>query len=108
MAPLRFSNRNGFPCIESISTDLTTTALTYTFNRHPFVNNYFYGGLFIKLSSTPTAPTTAVPVNFVTQGNSPIAVLDKEGNAVTTATITDGIFIAFYDRDTNKLQLLNA
>lgn len=109
MTPLRYTNRNGFYCIESTNADLTSTGLTYTFNRHPFVNNYFYGGLYIKISDTPTAPTTAVPVYFITSGlsNSQTAVLDKNGNAVTTATIADGIYLAFYDRDTNKLQLLN-
>lgn len=107
MTPLRYSNRNGFPCIESTAATLTTTGLTYAFNRHPYVNNYFYGGLFIKLTGTPTAPTTAVPVYFLTQGSNTTEVLDKNGAAITTATIADGIYIAFYDRDTNKLQLLN-
>jgi hypothetical protein len=108
MTPLRYSNRFGFPCIESTSATLTTTGLTYTFNRHPYVNNYFYGGLFVKLESTPTAPSTAVPVYFETQGNSAVAVLDKNGTALTTANIADGIYLAFYDRDSNKLQLLNS
>lgn len=107
MTPLRYSNRYGFPCIENVSTNLTTSELTYTFNRQPQVNNYFYGGLFIKLNNTPEAPSAAVPVQFTTQNGPTISVLNKEGNAVTTATITDGIYIAFYDRDTNKLQLLN-
>ena len=106
MTPLRYSNRNGFPCIENTNTTLTSTGITYTFNKHPFINNYFYGGLFVKLTNTPTAPTTAVPVYFLTQGSNTIEVLDKNGVAVTTATIADGIYLAFYDRDANKLQLL--
>lgn len=108
MTPLRYSNRNGFPCIESIGANLTTTGLTYTFNRHPFVNNYFYGGLFVKLNGTPTAPSTAVPVYFLTQNGPTTEVLNKAGVAMTTADIADGIYLAFYDRDTNKLQLLNS
>jgi hypothetical protein len=107
MTPLRYSNRNGFPCLESIGATLTTSTLTYNFNRHPFVNNYFYGGFFVKLSSTPTAPETAVPVQFTTAGGNATAVLDKTGAAITTATIADGIYLAFYDRDNDKLQLLN-
>lgn len=104
---LRYSNRNGFPCLESTGVTLSTSALTYTFNRHPYVNNYFYGGFFVKLDSTPTAPSTAVPVQFTTPGGSTVPVLDKTGAAVTTASIADGIYLAFYDRDSNKLQLLN-
>lgn len=107
MTFVRYANRAGWPCIESTSANLTTSELTYTFNRHPYVNNYFYGGLFIKLSSTPTAPDTAVPVQFTTSGGSTVSVLDHKGDAITTATISDGIYEGFYDRDTNKLQLLN-
>ena len=107
MTPLRYANRNGFPCLESTGATLSTTALTYNFNRHPFVNNYFYGGFYVKLSDTPTAPSTAVPVIFTTAGGNATAVLDKSGTAVTTATIADGIYLAFYDRDSDKLQLLN-
>lgn len=106
MTPLRYSNRNGFPCLESVGANLTTTALTYSFNRHPFVNNYFYGGFFVKLNDTPTAPSTAVPVQFTTPGGSTVPVLDKTGQAVTTATIANGVYLAFYDRDLNQLQLL--
>lgn len=107
MTSLRYTNRNGFPCIESTGVSLTTSNLIYNFNKHPFVNNYFYGGFYIKLTDTPTAPDTAVPVLFTTAGNNSIAVLDKNGIAVTTATIADGIYLAFYDRGNNKLQLLN-
>ena len=38
MTPLRYSNRYGFPCIENVSTNLTTSELTYTFNRQPQEN----------------------------------------------------------------------
>ena len=106
MTPLRYSNRNGFPCLESVGTNLTTTDLTYSFNRNPFVDNHFYGGFFVKLNKTPTPPSTAVPVQFTTPGGSTVPVLNKTGQAVTTATIADGIYLAFYDRDHNQLQIL--
>lgn len=109
MPALKFSNRNGFPCLESIGANLTTTALTYNFNSHPYQSNNFYGGIFIKIQGTPTAPTPAVPVYFNTTGvnGSNIAVLNAQGIALTTADITDGIYLAFYDRDDNKLYILN-
>ena len=106
MTPLRYSNRGGFPCIESTGANLTTTALTYNFNRHPYVNNYFYGGFFVKITDTPTAPTTAVPVQFATPGGATVPVLDQKGSPVTTATITNGLYLGFYDRGLNQLQIL--
>ena len=110
MSLLKVSNKGGFPCIESIGNNLTSTSSTYIFNAHQFVNNNFYGGLFIKITDTPTAPETAVPIQFTTAGvaNSTIPVLNAQGTALTTATFPgNGIYLAFYDRDTNNLQLLN-
>jgi hypothetical protein len=102
MTPIRFSNRAGFPCLESTGTSLTTTSLTYSFTSYPILD-YFYGGIFVKLVNTPAAPTTAVPVYF-----NQVPVLDAQGEAVTTDTLPgDGIYLVFYDKDSKKLQLLN-
>jgi hypothetical protein len=38
---LKMVNRNGFGCIEPTSVNLTTTAQTFVFNRHPFVGINF-------------------------------------------------------------------
>ena len=102
MTPIRFSNRTGFPCLESNGVSLSTTALTYSFTTYPILD-YFYGGIFVKLVNTPADPETAVPVIF---NSTP--VLDAQGEAVTTDTLPgDGIYLVFYDKDSKKLQLLN-
>lgn len=109
MTPLRFCNRGGFPCLESVSVNLNTTAETFSFNPHPYFSNNFSGGLFVKISGTNTAPTPAVPIQFATQGvsNSEIPVLNQQGTAYTTATWPgDGIYLLFFDRDSNKLYML--
>ena len=100
MTPIKIINRIGFPAIESISNTLTTTASTYTFNQHQKAVEYFQGGVFIKISNTPTAPETAVPILFETQGvsNSAVAVYDLEGTALTTETFPgDGIYLGFVE-----------
>ena len=56
MSLLKVSNKGGFPCIESTGNNLTSTSSTYIFNAHQFVNNNFYGGLFIQITDTPTPP----------------------------------------------------
>ena len=71
----------------------------------------FQGGLYIKITGTPTAPTTAVPINFTTTGvaDSTVAVYNAQGTALTTATFPgDGIYIGFWDTNTGLLRLLNA
>lgn len=108
MTPISLTNKIGFPAVASISNSLTTTASTFIFNRHqPAVQN-FEGGVFVKISDTPTAPTTAVPIQFSTQGvsNSAVPVYNAQGTALTTATFPgDGIYIGFVDND--KVYLLN-
>lgn len=109
MAVLRYVNGRGVPCIESVSAVLTDTGLTFGFNRHPYTSNNFSGFIVVKVENTFTAPETAVPVYFTTQGvsGSTIALTTLNGDAVTTTTWTGtGIHLVFYDREDNILQLI--
>ena len=106
---LRRVNGGGIPCIESIAVNLTTTAATFTFNSHPFVRNNFSGLILVKISNTFTAPTPAVPIQFVTEGvaSSTQSVLTFNGTAVTTDDWQgEGVYLFFYDRENNQLILL--
>ena len=107
---LRFVNQRGIPCIEDTGVTLTTTAATFSFNRHPFVGDNFSGLILVKITSTITAPTTAVNIQYVTTGvsNSTQTVYeDDTTTAVTTATWPGpGIYLAMYDRESDKLVLL--
>lgn len=110
-ARLKAVNQRGWPTIETTGATLTTTAETFSFAAHPYVGAPFQGGLYIKITGTPTAPTTAVPIQFTTTGvaNSTVAVYNAQGTALTTETFPgDGIYIGFWDTDTGLLRLLNA
>lgn len=102
-------NTRGIPAIESISVNLDTTKETFVFNNHVNVSDYFQGFFVVKISGTPTAPGTAVPVYFKTEGvlDSDIQLFDVIGNEVTTAIFKDGVYLCFYDRSTNKLRLMS-
>lgn len=107
---LNFTNRGGFPCIESTGVSLTTTAETFTFNSHPFLRSPFQGGFWIKITDTPTAPGTAVPIQFTTTGvaNSTVTVYNAQGTALDTGTFPgNGIYLGFYDSDTGIVRLIN-
>ena len=107
---LTFTNGRGFPAIENEGVTLTETAETFSFNSHPFLRSPFQGGFWVKITDTPTAPGTAVPINFTTSGvsNSTVAVYNAQGTALTTATFPgNGIYLAFYDSDTGIVRLLN-
>ena len=106
---LKRVNGGGIPCIESTAVNVTTTAATFTFNAHPFVGNNFSGLILVKISNSFTAPDTAVPVQFTTNGvsNSTQPVLTFNGTPVTTADWEgEGVYLFFYDRENNQLVVL--
>lgn len=101
--PLFLANRNGIPRIEATGVNVNTTAVTYTFQRNAFYNRNFAGLILFKLSAY-TAPATAVPIIFDTDGEQQ-AVTTLDGAAVTSAELSkSGIYLAFYDG--SILQLL--
>lgn len=105
-------NTLGIPTIESIKATLTTTALTFTFNNHPQVSDYFQGLFIVKISGTPTPPSgaTAVAVYFDTDGlpGSAVAVCNSTGAGLTSSDFPgDGVYLMFYDRTTNVLRMIN-
>lgn len=108
--PFIFCNRNGIPCIESQSVNLTTTACTFMFRDHPFRNQAFQGFIVVKINQTFEAPTTAVPIQFSTinAANSTNIVKTYAGANVTTSTWKGpGIYLLFYDRTSDTLQLID-
>ena len=107
---LRKVNDRGIPCVESTGVTLTDTAATFSFASHPlFRSNSFSGIIAVKIKDEFTVPATAVPVVFTTAGvpgsNQP--VIGYNGEAVTTAEWAGrGIYLFFYDRESNVLQQL--
>lgn len=109
--PFIFCNRNGIPCIESQSVSLTTAACTFFFKNHPFVNSNFQGLIAVKISQSFTAPSLAVPIQFSTGSNAEATNIVKtySGTNITTADWAGtGIYLMFYDRSSDTLQLIGA
>lgn len=101
--PFIMANRNGIPRIESTGVSVSTTAVTYNFQRNAFVNRNFAGLILFRLPAY-TAPATAVPIVFNTDGETQ-AVTGLNGVAITSAQLNQsGVYLAFYDG--NTLQLL--
>lgn len=106
---LSMTNRNGFPCIESTGVTVTADEVIFSFNPHLYVNRNFQGGFFVKINDTYTAPATALPIKFTTTGvaNSTVNLVGLGGVNITTDELNQtGIYICFYDRSSNVLQLL--
>jgi hypothetical protein len=106
---LTMCNRNGFPCIESTGVTVTADEVLFSFNPHSYVNNNFQGAFFVKISQTYTAPGTPLPIKFTTTGvsNSTVNLTGLGDANITSETFNaTGIYICFYDRADNTLQLL--
>nr|DAU11530.1 MAG TPA: hypothetical protein [Bacteriophage sp.] len=67
MFPYFYANIRGIPRLEADSVNISTTAITYNFSPHKFINSKFSGLILFKLPKY-TAPTTAVPIVFNTNG----------------------------------------
>lgn len=107
---LRFVNRGGIPCLETVGVELTTSAETFSFNSHHNIGMNFQGLFAVKVSGTPTAPGTAVPINFTTIGvnGSTVPVYTASGAALTTANWPgNGVYLFWYDRTTNITRLMS-
>lgn len=97
------ANRGGIPRIEAVGVTVNADNVTYTFQPHAFANRNFAGLIIFKLPSY-TAPDTAVPVVFNTDGVTQ-TVTTLGGDTVTSAELNEsGIYLAFYDG--SVLQLL--
>ena len=116
VVPLRVSNRLGFPMLEVQSvTDATLPANTtmLNFNDHPQRRINFFGGFFVKVPQDLTTATQTNLVQFATLdvpgSNIPLYLFDgTQAQVSDIATTGNGIMLCFYDRVSNRLQLVNA
>lgn len=103
--PYIWANRRGIPRLEATGVTVGTDAVTFTFNPHAFLSAPFVGLILFKLPSY-TAPTTAVPVVFSTNGTAR-TLTTTGGDSVTSSTVNaSGIYLCAYDSAAGTLQLL--
>lgn len=114
--PLRVSNRLGFGMLEVQSvTDATLPANTslFNFNNHPQRNISFFGGFFVKVPQNLNNETQDNLVEFATldvpNSNIPLYLYDGTQAKISDINTTGGgIMLCFYDKVSNRLQLVNA
>ena len=102
--PYVYAKKNGIPRLEANSVNVGTSNVTFTFTPHNFLNMAYSGLVLFKLPGF-TAPATAVPIVFNTNGKDQ-NLTTLGGDAVTSATLNKaGIYLAYYEN--NTLQLLS-
>lgn len=100
--PYILANRQGIPRLEATGVTVSTTAATFSFNPHRFLNEPYCGLLIVKLPAY-TAPATAVPIVFSTNGKTQ-TVTTYGGTTVTSSDVNEaGVYLFFYENGTLQL-----
>ena len=101
-------NVNGIPALRSLSVNVSATQVSFDFKNHRNIGRPFRGLLVLNIAQAiPEGTTTTLPVVLTSDGNNPQPLTTFNGEAVTVANIPGvGIYLAWYEAQTNTLQLL--
>ena len=103
--PYQYSNINGLPRIRSRKVTVNTDTVDYGSNPD-WDRNAFSGLLLIYLTDLPTGTTDTLPVRFIMAGNTQQVTLAGGANATVADLPNPGVFLVFYDRVDNILQVI--
>lgn len=108
--PFNFVNRNGIPLIEGSSIEITDTNVVVTIARSSFRWLNQKGVILFRLNQELPEGGDSLPVIFSWTGRNetftqPLTLVGNE--AATGADLTGpGVYMIYYDKDANILQLL--
>lgn len=105
--PFNFLNKRGIPAVQTRSVTVTADNVSFAFADHAFAGIPFTGLVLVYIAQdVPTGTTGTLPVVFQTNG----AVQEVTGYGGDPVTVADlagtGVYLAFYDRSSNLLQLM--
>ena len=105
--PQQYSNINGIPCIKTQAVQITDTAVTYKF-APDFDRRPLRGLILVYISEPiPEGTTTTLPIQFSMAGVTS-NVTTAGGANVTVADLPGtGIYLVYFDRWADTLQVLN-
>ena len=104
--PFNFANRNGIPMIESNSVEITTTNVVINIPNRAFRFLNGTGLLLFRLNTEITNDT--LPILFSSnEFTQPLTLVG--GVAATGADIASiGVYLIYYDKNSNLMQLIVA
>lgn len=105
--PFQYVNINGIPTIEARSINVTETSVDFKFNpdwdRRPF-----RGLILVNLpDAVPAGTTTTLPIRFSMAGTTSNVTVAGGDNLTVADLPGAGIYLFYYDRFADTLQLLN-
>ena len=105
--PFQYININGIPTIQTQSVSVSDTAVNFTF-KPDYDYNPFRGLLLVYISEAiPTGTTGTLPITFTMAGKTQTVVLPSGDNWTAADLTSTGVYLVYYDRYSNILQLIN-
>jgi len=105
--PFQYVNQRGIPTIKSQSVTVSETSVDFKFN--PDWNSRPFRGLLLVYISeaVPDGTTTTLPIRFSMAGTTSNVTV-AGGTNLTVADLPGvGVYLFYYDRFSDTLQLLN-
>lgn len=105
--PFQYVNINGLPTIQSRSVVVTETSVDFEF-RPDWDRRPFRGLILVYLSEAiPTGTTATLPIRFSMAGTTSNVTLAGGENLTVGDLPGVGVYLLYYDRLADTLQLLN-
>ena len=105
--PFQYVNQWGIPTIQSRGVVVSDTSVDFKFNPD-WNSRPFRGLLLVNLADAiPTGTTTTLPIRFSMAGTSSNVTVAGGGNLTVADLPGLGVYLLYYDRLADTLQLLN-
>ena len=105
--PFQYTNIRGIPTIKAQSVVVSDTSVDFKFN--PDWNSRPFRGLLLVYipEEIPTGTTTTLPVRFSMAGTTSNGTVPGGANLTVADLPGVGVYLLYYDRISDTLQLLN-
>lgn len=102
-------NVGGIPALRSLSVNVGTADVKIAFNNHRNIGRPFRGIMVINIAQAiPAGTTDTLPIVFTSDGGNDVNLTTYNGENATVADIPGtGIYLCWYESQTNTLQLIN-
>jgi len=105
--PFQYINLNGVPTLEVRRITVSETSIDFQF-RPDFDNTPFRGLLLIYVpEEVPAGTTDTLPIRFSMAGNTQNLTVAGGDNLTLADFPGTGVYLVYYDRFANILQLIN-
>ena len=107
--PYQYINVRGIPTIKSTAVTVNADSVDFTFNSNPTFNNPFRGLLLVYLANEiPAGTTTTLPIRFTSnQAGAENVTTYNNANWTVGDVLGTGVYLVYYDRRENTLQVLS-